>query len=139
MAIIRSTIAETITALNDQTSRLNGGSLELHAGTIPADGDTAVSPSGALVTFTLPSPAFATAVDATNIARATANPIADATAAASGTAGFAVFRDSGGTQLHMTDVTLDTGDGFVTMDDLTITSGEVVSVTVGTWDLPQAA
>lgn len=133
MAIIRTTIAETIQALSDETARLNGGTLEIHGGGIPADGDVAVSAASALVTFTLPDPAFQSPTDGGGFATATANPIADASATASGTATHAVFRDNGGSQLHIVDVTLLAGNGFVRLDDLAIAVSEAISVTTGAW------
>jgi hypothetical protein len=137
MAVFRMTVTEAITRVNDASARLNGGSIELHPTSVVADGDTLVSSAAALVIFPLPDPAFGSAVDATDIARATANPIGTALGIAAGDALSAVFRDFGGTQRFVTDVTEEAGDGFVKVSSLSISIGQEISITLGRLTLSQ--
>lgn len=139
MAQIRSTIAETIAALANETARMDAGTLELHPGTFPTDGDILVSSAASLVIFTLGDPAFALPTDIAGSANAVANPIADSSGLIADDVGFAVFRDSVGTQLHIVDTGLLGSGAFVQLDDLTISVSEAVSVTAGAWRRSQSS
>lgn len=137
MAIVRTTVQEAIRILNAGTAIYDGGDLEIHPGSLPADGDTLVAASGALVIFTLPTPCFASAIDGTDKAIATANTIADALGVAAGNAGFGLFRDALGNQFRIADVTLLAGNGFVKLNDLAISIGQSVAVTLMTLEYSQ--
>lgn len=86
--------ADTFAAL------LNGGTLKIYNGTQPATADTAVSGQTLLATFTLPNPAFGSAVAGV----VTLNAVTEVSAVASGTATWARWEKSDSTPVMDTTV-----------------------------------
>lgn len=75
----------------------DGGKLNIYDGDMPATADTAITDQNLLVSLTLNSPAFPSAVDGI----LTANPISDGTVAMTGTGTwFRVFKADGTTAIY---------------------------------------
>lgn len=107
----------------------DGGTIEIRTGTQPADPDSAASGT-LLVTITLPSPAFGSA--ATGIVSKTG--LWSATAVATNTAGWARFKNVGGTRTF--DVSVGESAADMIIDDDAIVSGGLVTVTSFTFTVP---
>lgn len=75
------------------------GVVNIYAGSVPADLDTAISGQTLLVAATMADPAFGDAVAGATSATATAASIAAVAAAASGTPSFFRVADSNGTEV----------------------------------------
>lgn len=101
----------------------NGGSREIRTGSRPTNlTDTA---SGTLlVTFTYGNPAFG----ASSGGSATSNAIANATAVGTGDAGWFRDKTSGGATLADGIITASGGGGDATMDNVSIVSGQTITV-----------
>jgi hypothetical protein len=109
----------------------DSGVLEIRTGSQPASAGTAASGT-LLATITLPATAFAAA--ATGVASKSGTW--SATAAASGTAGWARFRNTGDT-LRL-DVSVGQGTGDLSLDEDDIVSGGTVTVNSFTFTMPAA-
>jgi hypothetical protein len=84
------------------------------------------------VTLTFPTPSFGAAAARV----ATVGTIAAATAGATGTAGHFRAKSSGGTAYVDGSVTATGGGGDLELDSTSITSGQDVEITGGTWTGP---
>lgn len=81
-----------------------------------------------LVTLTFSSTSFHNAAGGV----ATANTITSGTAVAGGTASYFLFEDSDGVYSEQGSITVTGGDGDMKLESLTITLGQIVSITMGT-------
>lgn len=100
-----------------------GGNLKIYSGSQPATADTA--PSGNLiVTITLPATPFAAASSGVIAKSGTWSGVAGAT----DTAGWFRIQTSGNTHPLDGSVTATAGGGELELDDVTITSGQTVTV-----------
>ena len=110
----------------------NSGKLRIYTGTQPADANTALSGNTLLGEFTMAATAFPASAAAgtapTRSASATANAVADITAVATGTATWGRLLKSDGTTVLM-DGTVGLSGCDFNLTDVTITSGETMSVT----------
>lgn len=107
--------------------------IEVYAGTIPADADTAIGVQTKLATLTMSAASFAAAVNGV----ATAGAITSGTAIADGTASFARFlTQSGGTA--RLDVNLGTSGAAINFNTLAFTTGSTISITALTLTQPKA-
>ena len=110
--------------VNGVTALLNSGYMDIFSGTIPANGNTALSGNTLLASFVLNATAFG-AANTTGLA--TANSIASVAAGNNGTATFARFYKSDHATFVM-DADVGTSTQSVIIGSTTITSGETVSV-----------
>jgi hypothetical protein len=124
-------------AADDYVNAGAASTLVIYSGTPPTEPDASLSGNTALVTFTLGDPAFGTATDANPGGRITANAVADAVAAATGTASFfRLFRDTLAT-IQGT-VTVTGGGGDATISDTAIVSGKSVSLLSMVFTMPES-
>jgi len=122
------TIKIGVTTQNNQTDafvdQYDGGNLKIYTGSQPATADT--SPSGTLlVTVTLPTPAFGSSSSGTAAKSGTWS----ASASGTGTAGWFRLQTSGNTKPLDGSVTVTGGGGNVTLDNVSITTLQVVTIT----------
>jgi hypothetical protein len=118
----------------------NAGKLRVYTGAQPTDANTAIGAQSLLGEFTMNATAFAASVASgtapTRNAVATANVIADITASATGTAAwFRLLKSDGTTVLF--DGTVGTSGCDLNLTDITITTGETMSVTSFTVTNPE--
>jgi hypothetical protein len=118
----------------------NAGKLRVYTGTQPTDANTALGAQTLLGEFTMNATAFAASVASgtapTRNAVATANVIADITASNTGTAAwFRLLKSDGTTVLF--DGTVGTSGCDLNLTDITITTGETMSVTSFTVTNPE--
>ncbi len=116
------------------TADLNGGTLEIRTGSAPSTPESTQTGT-VLVTFTLPNPAFGTPVTTSGDAVATANSISAATATAGSpsNAGYFCAKNSSGTPVMIGTVTATGGGGDLTLDNISIATGQ--SVTITSWTI----
>lgn len=113
-----------VTALIDAGA--GPGTLRIYSGAAPGDADTA--PTGTLiVTITLQDPAYAAASAGT--AALDVTPALSGTAVATATAGYFLIEDSNGVNIMMGDITALGGGGELEIDDVTISTSQVVNLT----------
>lgn len=113
------------------TDYLDGGTIEIRTGSRPTSPDDAATGT-LLATLTLPTPSFGAASSKS----ATVGSIATVTAAATGTAGYFRAKSSGGTA-YVDGAVGVTGSGAeLELDSTSITSGQDVDITGGTWSEP---
>jgi len=139
MANTRIANAAAIDALDAITANLNGGTLKIFDGTIPADCETADAGT-LLAELSLNATAFGGATDANPGATASANAITgDSSANASGTAQYFRAYTSGAACIIQGDVsTVAAGTGDLQLDTTSITAGDTVDVDSWTLTLPEA-
>lgn len=114
------------------TSRVNGGSLQIYAGTKPADPDSALGGATLLASLPFSATAFGAAADGV----ATANAITAATASNGGTASFfRAFASNGSTAVF--DGEIGTSASDLNLNSTNISSGAEVSVTSFTYTQPK--
>jgi hypothetical protein len=118
----------------------NSGKLRVYSGAQPTDANTAVGAQTLLGEFTLNATAFAASAASGTApnrnAVATANAIADVTAVATGTAAwFRLVKSDGTTVLF--DGTVGTSGCDLNLTDVTLTTGETMSVTSFTVTNPE--
>lgn len=121
MAITTNTTFKN-TVLDGFDTAFNSGTLEIRTGSAPGAGNTATGT--VLATITLPADAFAAASGGT---KAKAGTWQDASADATGTA--AHFRMTGGSNIVEGTVTATGGGGDMELDSVSITAGQVVTIT----------
>lgn len=119
--------AATVTAIG------SAGLLKIYDGAQPATPDTAVTTQTLLSTHTCGSP-FAPAASSAHPSVLTANVIGNATAVASSTASWFRIENSGGTPAI--DGTAGTSGTDLILDNTSINSGQVVSITALTINSP---
>ncbi len=113
------------------------GILRIYSGTVPANVDTALGAQVILAELTMSDPAFGAAVDANPGATATANAIADDTAAnATGTASFFRIFDSNG--VARIQGTCGTSSAELILNSVAIQAGALVEVLSLTVTMPEA-
>ena len=121
-----STLKNTI--LDGFDTAFNSGTLEIRTGSAPGAGNTATGT--VLATITLPADAFAAASGGT---KAKTGTWSDSSADATGTA--AHFRMTGGSNIIEGTVTATGGGGDMELDSVSITSGQVVTITSLSWSI----
>lgn len=111
--------------------------INIYAGTVPADADTALSSNTLLAQLTMSATSFPAATDANPGARLTANAItADSSAAATGTATFfRILTQNAGTVCIQGTVGTTAAD--MVLNTTAITSGSTVSITSGQITVPE--
>lgn len=110
----------------------NNGTLKIYTGSQPSSAED--SPSGTLlVTITLPADAMGAAASGV----ASKSGTWSGTAGATGTAGWFRIENSGATRRYDGSVTATAGGGDIELDDVSIESGQVVSI--GTFTITQPA
>lgn len=120
-------------AVDAMVALLNSGTLEIYDGTQPTDANTAITTQNLLGTFTFGSTAFAASVASgtapNRSAVATANSISNVNASATGTATwFRAKRSSANGSGAIMDGTAGTSGTDLIMTDVSLTSGETMSV-----------
>lgn len=132
MATTHISVAAEDAAVNAVTALLNGGTIEIRTGSMPATPATAAS--GTLLgTLTL----SATAFSASSSGTATANAITgDASADATGTAGYFRAKSSGGTAVIDGDV--GTSGAALNLNSVAIIAGGTINITAWTYTQPGA-
>lgn len=115
------------------------GKMIVFEGARPAGVDVAISTQKALVTFDLPNPAFANAVDTTNGAHATAGPITPVKAAQTGKADFFRVFDGDGVAVFDGSVTDTTGNGDLKLSSTAVIKDIDVTVVSLTTNMPKGA
>lgn len=118
---------------NAITAKVSGGSVKLYTGVQPANGNAPVTGT-LLVTLPLNTPAYNAAVAGT-AALNTTTPV-QAVAVANGTAGYAVFCDSGGNVKWMGSV--GTSGCNVNIGSVTVASGVTIEITSGNFSVNEA-
>lgn len=119
--------------LNAFGALLNSGTIKIYTGSQPA---VDVGVTGTLLaTMTFGSTAFASATASGSGGSMSANSIASGTAAASGTAGYFVFEESGGTVVLSGSV--GTSGCDMNLNSTSISSGATVSCSAATVTQPQ--
>lgn len=118
----------------------NSGTLKVYDGAQPTDCNTAIGAQNLLGTFTFPATAFAASVASGTApnrkAVATANAIANTTAVFTGTAAwFRAFKSNGTSAVMDGSVGLSGAD--LNLTDITLTSGETMSVSSLTLSAPE--
>ncbi len=130
----RSAAVDAVVDLIDAGSA--GGTIKIYDGSMPATVETAVSTQTLLATLTFSDPAFGD--DENGVA--TANSItSDASADATGTAGWARIADSDGTDIMDVDVTATGGGGTIEINTTSIVAGGSVAITAFTVTMPSGA
>jgi hypothetical protein len=127
-------------ALNALTALLNGGSIKIYSGAMPATTETASSGT-LLSTCPLNATAFASATDpgSTGLATATANAItSDTSAAATGTAGYFRAYKSDGTTCVIQG-TVGTSLADMILNTTSISAGSTVAITSWVVTLPDGS
>ncbi len=118
----------------------NSGKLRVYTGTQPADANASIGAATMLGEFTMAATAFAAATcsgSAPNrVASAVANAIADISAAATGTATWFRLWKSNGTSA-ICDGSVGTSGCDLNLTDVTITTGETMSVSSFTLTAPE--
>lgn len=111
--------------------------INIYSGTMPANADAALSGNTQLAQLVCAATAAASYSDTGSAARATFAAVSpDTSADASGTASFyRILTQNGGTCHHQG--TVSTTDADMIFNTVTITAGSQVSVTSGTFDLPE--
>lgn len=113
------------------------GTLVIYDGTRPADPDTAVTSQNVLAELTFSDPAFGAAADDAPGGKATASSItADSSADATGTATWFRVFDSDDNALWDGDV--GTSGSDLNLSSTSITSGDTVSITSLTFEMPES-
>lgn len=115
------------TLLDGLDTVFNNGTLVIYTGAAPGAGNAATGT--VLVTITLPADAFAAATGGTKSKNGTWE---DLNADNTGTAGYFRLLSSGATQVLEGTVTITGGGGDMTLDSLSITTGQTVTVTAFT-------
>ena len=115
-------------------STFNSGVLEIRSGTQPATANDAATGT-LLASITLPADAFAAAGSG---AKALAGTWQDASANATGTAGWFRLANGADTRRIDGDVTVTSGGGDLELDSVSITIAQVVTVTTFTLNMPAA-
>jgi hypothetical protein len=110
------------------TDKIDGGTIEIRSGAKPASPNDAAAGT-LLATLTLPTPSFGSA----SARSATVGTIAANNASATGTAAHFRAKSSGGTAYIDGTVTATGGGGDLELDSTSITSGQPVEITGGTW------
>jgi hypothetical protein len=127
---LRVAVAARNAGLNANFDRADAGAgpgtIKIYSGTQPATADTAASGT-LLATFTLADPGFAPA--ASGVKDLDADPDISTTAAATGTAGWARCADSDGNTVF--DGSVATSGGDFTINTTSLTSGQTVTLTLG--------
>ncbi len=113
-------------------STFNSGVLEIRSGTQPATANDAATGT-LLASITLPADAFAAAGSG---AKALAGTWQDASANATGTAGWFRLANGADTRRIDGDVTVTSGGGDLELDSVSITIAQVVTVTTFTLNMP---
>ena len=113
--------------------------LVIYSGALPAEAETAIDAQVALVTFLLPNPAFAGAVDINPGAQAIANPIDAVQADETGTATFFRIYDADGATVLQGTVTNTEGNGDLKLSSTAIIADIDVTVVSLTATMPEAA
>jgi hypothetical protein len=110
----------------------NAKNLRLYTGAKPADADTA--PTGTLIAnIVLPNPAFQAAATRAKVKSASAWTVA---AAASGTMGYYELVDTVTSKREYGTITIAGGGGDMITDNVSVNSGQVVTVTTFTKTMP---
>lgn len=117
----RNAAADAVVDLADAGAA--AGTIKVYTGSQPADADDAESGT-LLVTFTLNDPAFGAA--ASGVATLDVSPAISTTASASGTAGWFRLEDSNG--VNVLDGACGSGSGELDLDNLSISSGQTVTI-----------
>lgn len=113
---------------------LAGGTAELRSGPRPVAGPQAADAGTLLAVFALDGTPF-TSPSGGSMSLADV-PLVEDSALATGVAGHLRFKDSGGAGVEDLRVTATGGGGEATMPSTTVTAGEPVQVTVGTFTEP---
>lgn len=131
----RLTDASQQAAANGVVDQLDAaaGNLKIYSGAQAADADSA-DPSGLLVTIALAAPAFG-AANSSGTAALLGTP-RTGTAAAAGTAASFVVENNAGTNVFTGTVTATGGGGDLTLDNVSIASGQQVSISSFTYTQP---
>lgn len=130
---IRAGNAAVNAAVDALTALLNGGKLQIYAGTRPATGDTAISGQTLLAELTFGNPAFGAASGGV----ATANAItADSSANATGTATW--FRLLKSDDTKVLDGEIGTSGADLNLNTTSLVAGAEVGVTSMTLTLPKS-
>lgn len=108
----------------------------IYNGTAPTNADTALSGNTVLATLVCASTPFSGFSDTGTTARGTWAAIANATAAASGTATFFRILDNAGTTVKAQG-SVGTAGADLNLNTAAITSGSTVTITSATIDLPK--
>lgn len=139
MSNLRLSTTAVIDALDAITALLNtGGYIELRSGAPPATCETADSGT-LLATCNLSATAFGGATDGTDKATAVANAIsADTSADADGTIGHYRAKTSGGSCVIQGDCSLTGLGGDLQFSTLDVTTGDNVSISGWTLNIPEA-
>jgi hypothetical protein len=121
----------TKNAESDATMRLlDGGTIKIYSGTVPATADTALAGNTLLVTITIGNPS----APASSGGVGTFNAFTAGTAGNTGTATFFRAVSSGAATVLQGSVTATGGGGDLTLPTVTINSGDTVNVnTSGTY------
>jgi hypothetical protein len=138
MAVIHLATAQRNGMCNQATTFLDAGSgdglIKLYTGTQPVNANTALSGNTLLATFTLSKPSFGT--PSAGVATLQGTPIAT-TGVAAGTATFFRASDSTGTAICFDGtVTATGGGGALELNTTTISNGVAVSITSGSFTMP---
>lgn len=114
-------------------SVFNSGTVKIYADTIPTDADTAVGAQTLLATVDIDADAFNAASSGAKTKQGTWQ---EASAIATGTAAW--FRMANGADSRRIDgdVTVSAGGGTLELDSVSITSGQVVTITTFTLNMP---
>lgn len=138
MAVLRLATTARNAAANAAVGLLNAGTaagtIQIRSGTMPADPQTAPpTDSAVLATVVLADPAAGPA--AAGVATITDPAAVDA--AATGTATWARFLDSGGAAVMDCDVTATGGGGSITLSTTSLSAGVVLDMGAITFTVPQ--
>jgi hypothetical protein len=132
--------AAVIAAVNAVTGLLNTGHLKIYTGAQPTDANSAIT--GTLLAdlvlnaTAFITPAVASGTAGSRLVTATANAITNATAAASGTAGYFTLEASNGTTVHAYG-SVGTSGADLNLNSLAISLGATVSCSAFTIVMPE--
>ena len=131
---IGTALAETMVNAAVDTLDASAGSLKVFSGALPAECITA-DPTGALVTITLPTPAFAAAgsIDANTRGAAKAGTWS---ATASGAGDAACFRIYNNSAVCIAQGTAAAATADLIFDNITIAIGATITITAFSFNLP---
>lgn len=119
-------------AVVDRCDLGGAGSIEIRSGSQPASAEDAASGT-LLATITMSATAFGSS--ATGVATLAGTPLS-ATAAATGTAGWARVKNGSGATVMDVSVTATSGGGDIELASTSIVSGATVRITSGSYTTP---
>lgn len=128
MAVVHIDTDSSILLLDTYCAQLNGGTLVIYDGAMPADVSTAITTQKDLATFDLASPAFADATATSTGAEALLETVPSVVANDTGNAVFGRFFDNAGTARLDADCSIASGSGAIKLNAVAVAANVNLAV-----------